>query len=43
VDTYNHFSLLKSIEDLFGLKALGYAADPALPVFDAAIFNAKTS
>jgi hypothetical protein len=40
VDTFNHFSLLKSIEDLFGLKHLGYATDPALPVFDAAIFNA---
>jgi phosphatidylinositol-3-phosphatase len=41
VDTFNHFSLLKSVEDLFGLKHLGYATDPALPVFDAAIFNAK--
>ncbi|HEX3831371.1 MAG TPA: hypothetical protein VHW04_05330 [Solirubrobacteraceae bacterium] len=40
VDTFNHFSLLKSIEDLFGLKPLGYARDSALPVFDAAIFNA---
>jgi hypothetical protein len=41
VDSFNHFSLLKSIEDLFGLKHLGYATDPALPVFDAAIFNAS--
>jgi phosphatidylinositol-3-phosphatase len=40
VDTFNHFSLLKSIEDLFGLKPLGYARDTALPVFDAAIFKA---
>jgi len=40
VDTFNHFSLLKSVEDLFGLKHLGYASDPALPVFDGAIFNA---
>jgi hypothetical protein len=40
VDTFNHFSLLKSIEDLFGLKPLGYARDSALPVFDSAIFNA---
>ncbi len=39
VDTFNHFSLLKSIEDLFGLKPLGYARDSALPVFDAAIFT----
>lgn len=41
VDSYNHFSLLRSIEDLFGLDHLGYAADPALPSFDAAIYNAK--
>lgn len=40
VDSFNHYSLLKSIEDLFGLKPLGYAQDPALPVFDSAIFNA---
>jgi hypothetical protein len=41
VDSYNHYSLLRSIEDLFGLDHLGYAADPALPSFDAAIYNAK--
>ncbi len=40
VDTFNHYSLLKSIEDLFALRPLGYARDSALPVFDAAIFNA---
>jgi hypothetical protein len=40
VSTFNHFSLLKSIEDLFGLRPLGYARDSALPVFDAAIFKA---
>ncbi|MGI8629546.1 MAG: alkaline phosphatase family protein [Solirubrobacteraceae bacterium] len=40
VDYYNHFSLLASIENLFGLPHLGYAGDPQLPVFDAAIFNA---
>lgn len=39
VGTFNHFSLLKSIEDLFALKPLGYARDSALPVFDAAIFK----
>ena len=39
MDTFNHFSLLKSIEDLFGLKPLGYARDSALPVFDSAIFK----
>jgi hypothetical protein len=41
IDTFNHFSLLKTIEDIFSLKPLGYAKDPSLPVFDAAIFNAK--
>jgi hypothetical protein len=38
---FNHFSLLASIEDLFNLGHLGYATDPALPVFDASVFNAK--
>jgi phosphoesterase family protein len=40
VDYYNHFSLLASIEDLFGLKHLGYAGDPSLPRFDGATYNA---
>ena len=40
VNAYNHFSLLRSIEDLFGLDHLGYAADPALPAFDKAVYNA---
>jgi phosphatidylinositol-3-phosphatase len=40
-DSYNHFSLLRSIEDLFGLDHLGYAADPALPAFDKAVYAAK--
>ena len=37
--SYNHFSLLRSIEDLFGLEHLGYAADPALPAFDNSVYN----
>jgi hypothetical protein len=41
VDYYNHYSLLASIEDLFGLKHLGYASDPALPRFDGATYNAN--
>jgi phosphatidylinositol-3-phosphatase len=40
-DTYNHFSLLKTVEDLFSLKHLGYTTDTSLPQFDAAIFNAN--
>jgi hypothetical protein len=39
VDYYNHFSLLATIEDIFGVKKLGYATDPSLPVFDASIFD----
>jgi len=37
--TFNHFSLLKTIEDLFSLKHLGYSSDTALPEFDASVFN----
>ncbi len=37
---YNHFSLLRSIENLFGLKPLGYAAAPGLLTFDSSVFNA---
>ena len=40
LDYFNHFSLLASIEDLFGLKHLGYAADPALPLFYGGVYNA---
>jgi hypothetical protein len=37
---YNHFSLLASIEDLFGLKHLGYAGAQGLLVFDKSVYNA---
>ena len=36
---YNHFSLLRSIEDLFGLGHLGYAARPDLKSFGADVFD----
>ncbi|MBA3865538.1 MAG: hypothetical protein H0X42_04200 [Solirubrobacterales bacterium] len=39
---YNHFSLLLTIEELFGLEKLGYAAEPALLPFDETVFNAGT-
>ena len=42
-DYYNHFSLLASIEELFGLQRLGYAADKQLPVFGAAVYSAYTA
>ncbi|HZE06274.1 MAG TPA: alkaline phosphatase family protein [Solirubrobacteraceae bacterium] len=39
IDYYNHFSLLASIEDIFNLKHLGYAAQSGLPAFDAGTFD----
>jgi hypothetical protein len=41
VDFYNHYSLLATIENIFGLGKLGYSADRTLPSFDAGIFNGK--
>lgn len=38
-DFFNHYSLLASLEDLFGLKRLGYASDQALPVFGNAVYT----
>jgi hypothetical protein len=37
---FNHFSLLITIEELFELERIGYAAEPALTGFDESIFNA---
>jgi hypothetical protein len=37
---YNHFSLLLSIENLFGLKPAGYASNLALSAFESTVFNA---
>ena len=39
VDYFNHFSLLATIENLFGLKRLGYAGAPGLPLFSTSVFN----
>jgi phosphatidylinositol-3-phosphatase len=36
---YNHYSMLLSIEELFGLTPIGYAANPALSAFDGTVFN----
>lgn len=38
--TYNHYSLLASIEELFGLPKLGYAASPGLNRFGLDVYNA---
>jgi len=37
---FNHYSLLATIEELFGLEKIGYAAEPAIAGFDESIFNA---
>jgi hypothetical protein len=37
---YNHYSLLRSIEDLFGLGHLGYADSPAVSSFGRDVFDA---
>ena len=36
---YNHYSMLRSIEDFFGLDHLGYAAQTGLETFGKDIFN----
>ena len=38
-NAYNHYSLLRSVEDLFGLPPLGYAAQAGLPAFGADIYT----
>jgi phosphatidylinositol-3-phosphatase len=40
-NSYNHYGLLRTIEDIFGLSHLGFAAQDGLPVFDSEIFSAK--
>ena len=40
IDYFNHYSLLGSIEKLFGLRRLGYAGAPAISVFGLGVFNA---
>jgi phospholipase C len=39
-EAFNHFSLLRTIENLFGLGHLGYAALPKVEAFGASVFNA---
>jgi hypothetical protein len=40
VSAYNHYSLLRSIEDLFTLQPTGYAGYPGVLAFDSVIYNA---
>jgi phosphatidylinositol-3-phosphatase len=37
---YNHYALLRTVETIFGLPHLGYAAEPDLQVFGADVFTA---
>jgi hypothetical protein len=39
-DDYNHFSLLRSIEDLFSLPHTGFAGAAGVPAFDRTVYNA---
>jgi phosphatidylinositol-3-phosphatase len=36
---YNHFSFLRSVEEVLGLEPLGYAAEPALSGFDSSVYD----
>jgi hypothetical protein len=36
---YNHYSLLRTVEDIFGVGHLGYAAEPGLRAFGADVFT----
>jgi phosphatidylinositol-3-phosphatase len=36
---YNHYSLLRSVEDLYGLSHLGFAAQPGLAAFGSDVFG----
>jgi hypothetical protein len=42
-EPYNHYSLLRTIEDLFGLKHLGYAAGAHVSSLQPSLFAAKPS
>jgi phosphatidylinositol-3-phosphatase len=39
--TYNHFSLLRTVEDLFGLSHLGYAGAAGVSSFSPSLFTAS--
>ena len=39
IDYFDDFSLLGSIEELFGLPRLGYAGAPSLLVFEPGVFR----
>jgi hypothetical protein len=42
IDPYNHYALLRTIDDIFGFGELGFAGDKKLKAFDAKVFNNKS-
>jgi hypothetical protein len=40
-EPYNHYSLLRSVEDIFDLGHLGYAAEPGLRPFGDDVFSRR--
>jgi hypothetical protein len=40
---FNHFSTLRSIEELFELEPIGYAAEPAVTPFDETVYSVEPS
>jgi hypothetical protein len=40
---YNHYALLRTIEDAFGLEHLGFAGSSTVPAFGADVFNAAAA
>ena len=40
---YNHYALLRTLEAIFAVPYLGYAADPDLAVFGADVFSAAAT
>jgi len=43
ISAFNHFSLLRSIEEVLGLQQTGYASYPGLLPFDSVIYNAPAA
>ncbi len=39
----NHFTLLKTLEEIFGVEPLGYAGEEAMPALDPSLFTAPRS
>ena len=42
-EAYNHYSLLRTVEDIYGLQHLGYAAEPELKTIGADVFGSHAA